>query len=103
MKHKVVMTEKAASDIDGIASYMLQSGAGADTMRNFINRIYDGMENLSAFSDAGSNPRNRSLLTQGYKFIVCGQYIIFYRMEDAVIYVADVFDSKNDCFRYCDF
>lgn len=103
MKYKIILTEKAVSDIDEIAAYIFQASSSVDITHNFINKIYDKMEILTTFPSSGSNPRNHALLSQGYKFLVFEKYLIFYRTENTTVYISSVFNSTKDYFRYYNF
>ena len=103
MKFKIELTEKAFNDINEIADSIKQISQSEAIAKNFVNNIYDKIELLADFPEAGSNPKNRSLLVQGYKFLVYEQYLIFFKtIEDKVI-VAAVFNSKKDYFKYYKF
>ncbi|MEG2540858.1 MAG: type II toxin-antitoxin system RelE/ParE family toxin, partial [Clostridia bacterium] len=91
MNYNIIITNKASSDIDEIAAFVFQASASAETTRKFINNIYEKIEILADFPNSGNNPRNRALLTEGYKFLVFEKYLIFYRLENDAIYISSVF------------
>ncbi len=103
MKCKIIITEKAFNDINEIADNIKQISQSESIAINFINNIYGKIEVLADFPEAGSNPKNRSLIVQGYKFLVYEQYLIFYKKVEDTVYVAAVFNSKKDYFKYYKF
>ncbi len=103
MKFKIEVTEKAFNDINNIADNIKQISQSETIAKNFVNNIYDKIEVLADFPESGSNPKNRSLLVQGYKFLVYEQYLIFYKTVGETVVVAAVFNSKKDYFKYYKF
>ena len=103
MKYKVQVTEKAFNDINEIADNIKQISQSEDIAKNFVNNIYDKIEILEDYPESGSNPKNRSLLAQGYKFLVYEQYLIFYKKVENTVFVDTVFNSKKDYFKYYKF
>lgn len=103
MEYKVVLSDRAKNDIDDSAAYIFQESKSNDVAQKFINEIYNVIESLSSFPERGNNPRKQILRTQGYKYVICREYLIFYKVLDKTVYVMAVFHSKKDYFRYYKF
>lgn len=99
----VHITEKAEANINSIADGIEEVSHSADYALDFINEIYDTINTLSLFPNSGCIPNNRSLLAEGYRFLIHKQYLIFYKTVDDTVYVDAVINSKQDYYRFYKF
>lgn len=101
--YNIIITQRAENDIDTAADYIFQKSQSSESAVKFINGIYDTIESLSVFPLAGQKPRSRPLFKQGYKFVVYGEYLIFYKLDKKDIIVGAVIHSKRDYYRFYKF
>jgi toxin ParE1/3/4 len=74
----VRVLRRAQRDLSEIYAYVAReapSRAGP-----FIGRLLDAVESLSTLADRGSIPRDPTLRASGYRFLVHGSYLIFYKV-----------------------
>ena len=62
--------------------------SGPQSARNITDGIYDAMDQLTRFPLSGPPVRDGELSTAGYRYILAGKYLVFYRLlwETVVIY-----------------
>jgi len=88
---KVIITDKARTDLLRIYSYIEQrSPAAAETVIARIDRKFD---QLTRFPFIGPE---RSSLAPGLRGVVVGNYLIFYIVESDSIIVVRVIDGRMD-------
>lgn len=103
MNFKIIITQRAENDIDIAADYIFKKSCSKEVTVKFINGIYDAIEVLSKFPLSGQNPRSKALFKQGYKYVVYGEYLIFYKIDKKNIIVGSVIHSKRDYYRFYNF
>lgn len=64
----------------------------------FINELRQTCEKLKDFPNSGANPKDRILLSLGYKYSIHKNYLIFYSVnqEEKKIYNNAFFNGKTD-------
>lgn len=62
--------------------------SGPQSARNITDRIYDAMDQLTRFPLSGPPVRDDELSAAGYRYILAGKYLMFYRLlgNTVVIY-----------------
>ncbi len=62
--------------------------SGPQSARNITDRIYDAMDQLTRFPLSGPPVRDNELSAAGYRYILAGKYLMFYRLlgDMVVIY-----------------
>lgn len=101
MKCKVNFTATAKEDLRSIAHYIACESGDKGVAERFVNDIQKKCEILVDFPEIGALPRDRVLVSLGYRFLVHGDYLIFYDYEkDAcTVNILAVFNSKRDYMR----
>ncbi len=92
---KILLTDKAKNCIEQINQYYSEQGYprhGKKTRVAILNKILI----LKDFPLSGQLEENLEALGLGHRYLVEGHYKIIYRIGDAVVYVTDVFDTRQD-------
>ena len=89
---RVLRTSEAAADLDGIWSYIAQRNiAAADQL---IDKLYSRFLLLAQYPESGER---QPLLADGtYRRIVEGNYIVYYRPDEAGIIIVRVLHAARD-------
>lgn len=92
---KVVFSPEARQDLAEAGDYIafkLQNKAAA---RKFLDRIQKAVQSLSRFPESGA-----PLLLAGsscvYRYLVCGNYMIFYHISEATVFIDRVLYGRRD-------
>ena len=78
MKRSVRVLRRAHRDVQQIYDYVAREAprrAGP-----FIDRILAAIESLETMAERGAIPRDPTLRDQGHRYLVCGQYLVFFKV-----------------------
>lgn len=92
---KVEILTPALNDIDRIADYHLVA-VGPASARKITDRLLDCIEKLSEYPLMGTEHSDSVLQKQGYRKLVCGEYICVYRLIDDAVNVYRIVHGTTD-------
>lgn len=99
MKNKINFSPKALIDLDEIWEYIAvhleNPGAANDTINGILSKI----ELLEEFPELGASLSRKFEMWYGYRFLVCHNYIAFYRAISDVVYVDRILYKRRDFMR----
>lgn len=78
MTRTVRVLRRAQRDLQQI--YDFTAREAPRTADPFIDGLLDAIESLSTMSERGASPRDEKLKRHGYRFLVHGNYLVFYRV-----------------------
>lgn len=101
MKYKVRLTDTAKQDLREIAFWIAEQAKDVDVAKTFVGELREECKKLDTFPDAGAYPKDRILISAGYRFIVYKDYLIFYLVDEKEkhVNVMAIFNSKKDYMR----
>lgn len=101
MKYEVLLTDTAKSDLREIAVRIAEESQNKELAKRFVGEISAQCSTLTDFPLRGSVPKDRTLASLGYRFLVYKEYLIFYSVDEPVskVYVLAVFNAKKDYTR----
>ena len=101
MKYKIKFTENAKQDLRDIAIYVAERSGNREVAKRLVVELRDKCRVLEDFPESGAIPRDRVMISGGYRFLVHGDYLLFYlnKPEENTSYVMAVFNAKRDYFR----
>lgn len=91
---RIIWTEPALQDLDGIADYI--SLDKPVTAKRLVQRVFDRVEQLADHPKSGSVPPE--LKGTQYRQLVIPPVRIFYRAQNAVIYIVYVMRGPDWAF-----
>lgn len=69
---------------------------GIDSARKITDRIMDALSLVREQPEIGIMCRNRKLRAQGYRMLICGYHLCFYRVIDQTVFVYHIADSRTN-------
>ena len=101
MSCKIVITDTAKSDLRDIAVYLADMSKDKNLAIRFVKELQEKTKILEQFPESGAIPKDRVLKSNGYRFLVHKDYLIFYLYEksESTAYVMAVFNGKRDYMR----
>lgn len=101
MNFKVKFTATAKEDLRNIAIYITEASGEKSVAVNFVNELRQKTKILEDFPESGSLPRDRVMLSAGYRFLEHKEYLIFYHYEakEEISYILAIFNAKRDYTR----
>jgi len=94
VKRKIRINPIAISDILEIKAYIFEDHPGAAV--KFGNDIYSKIEELADFPEMGPRLGTRTNLKTDYRYIICGNYLIFYKIEAEFVSIYRVLNGVRD-------
>lgn len=99
MKNKIHYAVEARRDLDDIWDYIVTDLCNASAAERVVNDILDVVEQLENFSETGALLASIANVDSDYRFIVSGNYLIFYRVSGMDVYVDRILYGRRDYLR----
>ena len=99
MKNKIHYAVEARRDLDDIWDYIVTDLCNASAAERVVNDILDVVEQLENFSEMGALLASIANVDSDYRFIVSGNYLIFYRVSGMNVYVDRILYGRRDYLR----
>ena len=99
MKNKIHYAVEARRDLDDIWDYIVTDLCNASAAERVVNDILDVVEQLENFSEMGALLASIVNVDSDYRFIVSGNYLIFYRVSGMGVYVDRILYGRRDYLR----
>ena len=98
MNCQVVMTATAKEDLRDIARSIARQAQDPAPAIRFVGELREQCRRLGQLPERGAVPRDRVLLSAGYRFLVYKDYLIFYRYEkeENTVYILSVLNGRRD-------
>ena len=94
MKFKIRINPVAIADVQELKAYIAEDSPGAAAMMG--TAIYSKIEKLADFPEMGASLSAKINIKTDYRFLVCGVYIIFYKIEGQFVSVYRVLNGMRD-------
>lgn len=94
MKLKIRINPLAIADVQEIKAYIAEDNPVA--AKGIGNDIYYKIEKLADFPLIGVSLSSRINMKTDYRFLVCGIYLIFYKIEGEFVSVYRVLNGMRD-------
>jgi toxin ParE1/3/4 len=98
MNYTVKFTDTAKEDLREIAYRIADESGDKSVAKRFITELREKCAVLENFPGSGAFPKDRMLLSAGYRYLVHKDYLIFYSFEEEtlLVYILAVFHEKQD-------
>jgi len=94
VKFRIRINPVAISDVQEIKAYIAEDNPGAATKMG--DAIYSKMEKLADFPEMGASLSAKINIKTDYRFLVCGVYLIFYKVEGEFVSVYRVLNGVRN-------
>ena len=92
--NKIHYSPEARNDLVSIKQYI--GVANSDAAKNTIIKITRKIRDLKQFAEIGSLLSSVIDIDTNYRFLVCGNYLVFYRIVVTNVYITRVLHSRRD-------
>lgn len=101
MNCKLKFTDTAKADLREIALYIAERSKDKDLAIRFVNELREKCNILKTTPECGALPKDRVLVSSGYRFLVHDNYLIFYHYNatENTAYITAIFNAKRDYMR----
>lgn len=90
----ILFLKSALDDLDEIVAYIASDNKKAAL--DFHDTLIGKVQKLAQFPKMGQLIPESKMQAQGYRFIVCDDYLVFYREIDDHIYIYRVLHGRRD-------
>lgn len=94
MRVKIRINPVASTDLQEIKEYISEDSAEAAA--KILKDIIEKIESLADFPEMGIMLMYKISLKSKYRYIICGQYLIFYIYENNIVSIQRVLHGKRD-------
>lgn len=94
--NKVILSFDAKEDINEIRKYITEDLNSPSAANGVVTKITKSLRNLEANPFLGAPLSSHVDFETNYRFLVCGNYLAFYRCEENTVYVARILYGRRD-------
>lgn len=94
MKYKIRINPMAIADVQEIKAHITEDNPEAATKMGTV--IYSKIEKLADFPEMGVSLSTKINIKTDYRFLVCGVYLIFYKIEGEFVSVYRILNGVRD-------
>jgi len=92
----VFMSVEAERDLEQIGDYIAEQLKSPKAALNTIMKIKDSINKLADFPLIGKPLASMANVDTDYRFIVCGNYLAFYRPQNGNVYIDRILYGRRD-------
>lgn len=96
MKNKIHYSPESCRDLDDIWDYIVLELQNRSAAERVIDRIMDAVDQLKNFAEMGTPLSSIADVGTGYRFLVSGNYMVFYRVQGNDVYIDRVLYGRSD-------
>ena len=97
--NKLLISPEARKDLEGIKTYISEELENPIAAVNVVSRIIKSLKNLKDTPGIGRPLATKVSFETDYRFLVCGNYLTFYRYEDKTVYVDRILYGRREYVR----
>ena len=94
--YKLKISPEAKDDLVEIKSYISRELCNQQAAVNLVSKISKKIRGLSEHPEIGTPLSSIMDVQTDYRFLVCLNYLIFYRYEDGVVFVSRILYGRRD-------
>lgn len=96
MKNKIHYSPESRRDLDDIWDYIVSELQNRFAAEHVVDRIMDAVDQLKNFAEMGTSLSSIADVGTDYRFLVSGNYMVFYRVQDSDVYIDRVLYGRSD-------
>lgn len=94
--NKIFFSPEAEKDLLEIKQYIKTELLNEKAAKSTVSKIIRSIKTLSEFSESGTPLSAVIGFETDYRFLVCGNYITFYRFRDNSVYIIRILYGKRN-------
>lgn len=94
--YRVSFSPEAVDDLKDIKQYIKDELGNEQAAKNTVAKILKKVKMLSDFPESGSNLSAIIGFDTDYRYLVCDNYIAFYRIEDKNVFIVRVLYGRRN-------
>ncbi len=97
--YKLKISPEAKNDLAEIKDYISQELYNPQAAVNLVSKVTKKLRVLSEHPGIGAPLASVVDIQTDYRFLVCADYLIFYRYEDEIVFVSRILYGRRDFVR----
>ncbi|MCM1157470.1 MAG: type II toxin-antitoxin system RelE/ParE family toxin [Bacteroidales bacterium] len=93
---KIQFSPEAINDLQQTKEYIAKELCNEQAAIGTIAKIMKRIRMLADFPKSGALLASVTDIETDYRFLVCGNYTVFYRLENTVVYIARILYGKRN-------
>jgi len=93
---KIEYSKSAIRDLEEIGDYIAGTLKSPIAALNTVDKIQDAVDRLACFPQIGSPLSSIANADTDYRFLVCGNFLVFYREQTDSVYVDRILYGRRD-------
>ncbi len=94
--HKLRINPLAKQDMLDIKEYITKELDNPNAAVNVVSKIIESYENLKEFPMIGVDLSSKIDVSTNYRYLVSGNYIVFYKIDEVYVSIYRILYSKRD-------
>lgn len=82
MSYTILRTDKAREQLFSIIQYIADDSGSIDAALAYLDKLEHEIKKLAVTPNIGSYPRYSILKRQGYRVLIVGRHLVFYKTDD---------------------
>ena len=87
---------ESLSDLDEIWKYIFEDLQNPSAAQNTVDGILNSIKKLQDFSEMGPPLSSVTEVESDYRFLVCGNYLTFYRVKGKNVHIDRILYGRRD-------
>ena len=96
MKNKIHYSPESRRDLDDIWDYIVSELQNRSAAEHVVDRIMDAVDQLKNFAEMETLLSSIADVGTDYRFLVSGNYMVFYRVQDSDVHIDRVLYGRSD-------
>lgn len=97
--NKLQIAPETKRDLQAIDFYISKELKNPTAAKGVIRRITEDLRVLTQFENAGPSLQEKTGYPTALRFLVCGDYIAFYKIDGNTVSVARILNGRQDYLR----
>ena len=93
---KISYSNAAIRDLERIGDYISEQLKNPQAALNTVNKIQGAIDKLADFPFIGTTLSSIYPIDTDYRFLVCGNNLAFYRMQESNVLIDRILNSRQD-------
>lgn len=93
---KLKISPEAKKDLAEIKDYISQELGNPQAALNLASKIMEKIRGLSVHPEIGASLSSIVDIQTDYRFLVCANYLVFYRCEDGNVFVSRILYGRRN-------
>lgn len=96
---EIKFSPEATNDLLEIRAYITAELCNEQAAQSTVYKIMKRLQNLEQFPKLGASLESIIGFSTDYRFLVCGNYTAFYRIENNTVYIVRILYGRRDFMR----